>query len=423
MTATELGLPEQFRQSSSPLLGMTREISNVSLFRSALDEWFLSAGGNDFVTLKAKVDATHRGVSPFNRYECATAACTSLLLTGDWLFAGNAALTGQYGMNVNSFHGSTPPTSTRNGGVRGWQESADRQFYVGNDAAGDNFRYSEVLYDANRIPSRGPEVGAALYQGGKPDHYETMSHYVTRNGMDIIYAFRNDDTALGELFQLHHPANNSLRTPHPDQTVINCNDSGRGSLRQAIGYGGIIKFDVQCNRINLTSGPLVIYRYDVGIDAGSVPGGLTISAGGKSGVFEIIAGNSVTLRSMTIADGVALSEGFDRGTGGGILNQGDLRVIGSTIRDDTAAKWGGGLDNQGTALLVNSTIVNNKSNSYAAAGIRSSGALRLVHTTVVGNRGGNNDPGAGIYGFDTPGTREQHRRGQHHALRPTLGSQ
>src|SRR5262245_9037415 len=100
-------------------------------------------------------------------------------------------------------------------------------------------------------------------------------------------------------------------------TVTNANDSGAGSLRQAIidaRDGATIKFSSTLNgdKIILTSGELDINK-NLQI-AGPAPGELTVSGGGSSAVFVITTdGLNVTISGLTIADGSATS-------GAGIAN-------------------------------------------------------------------------------------------------------
>src|SRR5437870_5456210 len=100
-------------------------------------------------------------------------------------------------------------------------------------------------------------------------------------------------------------------------TVTNTNDSGPGSLRQAVAdanNGDIIDFAVT-GTIGLTSGELLVNK-SVTI-AG--PGGdnLAIDGNAKSRVFYIGAENTVTISGLTITNGnvAAIMD-----NGGGIYN-------------------------------------------------------------------------------------------------------
>jgi hypothetical protein len=107
-------------------------------------------------------------------------------------------------------------------------------------------------------------------------------------------------------------------------TVTNTNDSGAGSLRQAIASaasGDTITFAPSVTGpIILTSGELPIAT-SLEIDGPS--GGRQAIDGNKSSrVFEISAGATVTLANLQIQNGVGMSSGAlvaATGQGGGII--------------------------------------------------------------------------------------------------------
>jgi hypothetical protein len=144
--------------------------------------------------------------------------------------------------------------------------------------------------------------------------------------------------------------------PAGDQVVVNNNDSGPGSLRQAIadvGIGGTITFDASLTgaTITLISGALTIDK-DMTIDAAAAPG-LVISGNDADRVFFVDADTTAMLRNLTVRDGNTSSGG------GGVLNEGTLIIVNSTIADNTA-DWGGGIENSGTLTMRNSTLSGNQ---------------------------------------------------------------
>jgi len=168
-----------------------------------------------------------------------------------------------------------------------------------------------------------------------------------------------------------------------DLVVTNLDDSGPGSLRQAIidvAAGSTITFDVR-GTIRLTSGPLVINKnLDI---AGPGAKKLTISGNHASRVFVIQntpPNTSVTLSGMTIGEGLAnfdpsLTPPLPQGIGGGILNRlaGRLTLSSVTVSNSQAlgdssknpagyygAGYGGGVANAGGTLAVfDSTFIGN----------------------------------------------------------------
>ena len=113
-------------------------------------------------------------------------------------------------------------------------------------------------------------------------------------------------------------------------TVTNTQDSGTGSLRDAIAQANAhsgadkINFASQvAGTILLTSGPLTITD-DVKIN-GPGAGQLAISGGGVSRVFVIDGGSfggagKVTIKDLTITQGLATEDATFPASGGGILD-------------------------------------------------------------------------------------------------------
>ena len=195
----------------------------------------------------------------------------------------------------------------------------------------------------------------------------------------------------------------ALSTQAETITVTNTNDSGAGSLRQAIAdahNGDIVRFGVN-GTITLTTGELLV---DKSITI-SGPGAdnLTLDATHSSRVFHVSGGVSATIAGLTVANGATeeggggiyndhstvvvdkctVSGGYDRARGGGICNDGfngsaTLTVTNSTISGNHAAAPtgvgnGGGIYNDGsyggaTLTVTNSTFSNNFANLAGPSG-------------------------------------------------------
>jgi hypothetical protein len=208
----------------------------------------------------------------------------------------------------------------------------------------------------------------------------------------------------------------SKASPSATLTVTNTNDSGTGSLRQAIADatpGDTINFSVT-GTITLTSGQLFIDK-NLTIQG---PGAsrLSISGNHTSRVFFINQGVTTTLEGMTIRDG----DGSDGGgggiynsygtltitnctisdnksnDGGGIVSWGMLTVTNSTISDNRAGYYGGILSS-GTLTVINSAISDNTATSGFGGGIDYVGTLTISNSTVAGNFGIGIEKG-GTYG-------------------------
>jgi hypothetical protein len=160
-------------------------------------------------------------------------------------------------------------------------------------------------------------------------------------------------------------------------TVINTNDSGPGSLRQALAdaqNGDTIVFNLNLPAtISLTSQQLAINR-NITI---SGPGAnlLTVSRDQNASafwIFDVMPNHSVTIEGLTISNGLG-SNSF----GGGIYNEASqLSVINCAITANSTNLSGGGIHNSATI---------------------GSATLRIENSTISGNSAG--DYGGGIGNF------------------------
>lgn len=155
--------------------------------------------------------------------------------------------------------------------------------------------------------------------------------------------------------------------------VTNTNDSGAGSLRQAIlaanadpgaetiTFVGSVFTDNTPDTITLTSGQLVINGDTTIVGTGADK--LTISGNNASRVLTINSGRTVSLTNLTIANGNAGSN-----VGGGIYNLGNLTASNTTIRNN-AASWGGGIANESGIVTLNSSSIKDNAVSIGGGGI------------------------------------------------------
>ncbi|WP_375469424.1 DUF4347 domain-containing protein [uncultured Nostoc sp.] len=228
-----------------------------------------------------------------------------------------------------------------------------------------------------------------------------------------------------------------------DTVVTNTNDSGAGSLRQAIlnanatvgadtiTFAGVFT-DATPDIITLTSGKLTITN-DITI-LGTGASNLTISGNNVSGVFEISsAGTDASIDGLKIANAndplgsilvnsnanLSLTRSTvsgNSGVVGGIFNRGTLSLTGSTVSGNSGSSLGGGIFNKGNLSLTKSTVSNN--NAYVGfypaygGGIFNIGKLSIIGSTVSNNSAsasglnrGAPDPypsyGGGIYNSGT----------------------
>src|SRR5262249_8066 len=151
-------------------------------------------------------------------------------------------------------------------------------------------------------------------------------------------------------------------------TVTNLNDSGPGSLRDAISTtpgGGTVDFQPGlAGVINLTSTTLTVFS-NITI-AGPGAGGITVrcdnppQSGNQFGSFSIIGGVTVTISGLTIADGSAP-------TGGGISSHGTLTLSRVVVTGNNAGRLGPGPGTTAVGL---------------GGGIASDGALTVIGCVI-----------------------------------------
>jgi hypothetical protein len=176
--------------------------------------------------------------------------------------------------------------------------------------------------------------------------------------------------------------------------VTNSNDSGPGSLRQALLQASSFEYDVitfathVTNTIRLTSGELVVNK-PLGIQGpgleslwGPSARKLIISGNNTSRVFRLTYGGS-TLSGLTIADGVA-------NEGAGILVQlGNHFIQACQIVSNSASIRGGGIQVETNAILslYNSSVTDNQA-VIGGGGIVHNGAATtaLGSSTIARNR-------------------------------------
>ncbi|MFN8445016.1 MAG: LamG-like jellyroll fold domain-containing protein [Caldilineaceae bacterium] len=196
-----------------------------------------------------------------------------------------------------------------------------------------------------------------------------------------------------------------------DRTLVvtNTNDSGAGSLRDAIAlnpcYGTTLRFDPSLTgqTITLTSGEIAINR-NLTIDGEDAPG-LILSGNNSSRIFRINSGNRVTVRNLTLANGISAvqNNGCALNCGGAILNFGALTLDAVTVRNNTAnyPGAGGAIYNSGSLTVTSSTFNNNQISlstlTYGYGGaIDNPGTLVVINSTFSGNSAGSDNRGNAI---------------------------
>ncbi len=204
--------------------------------------------------------------------------------------------------------------------------------------------------------------------------------------------------------------------------VTNLNDSGGGSLRNAIAAGGTVTFQAGLHgTIDLTSGILLITQ-NVTIDG---PGASVISVNGSGnegrGIFGITGGTQVTISGLSLVhgeveddggtvsdesatglvltlDACVLSDNIAGGSGGAVAMRDGSRLVltGCTLASNTAQDGGGGtvFTEDIDVAVTNCTITGNNAASEGGGGIETEGAAVTVmgstisHNTTAGEENG-----------------------------------
>jgi hypothetical protein len=213
-------------------------------------------------------------------------------------------------------------------------------------------------------------------------------------------------------------------------TVTNLNDSGTGSLRDALATtaaGGTVDFQPGLTgTITLTSGTLTVGRSLTVTGPGAKV--ITVSGNNAYGVFHVSPAVTVASAGLTVANARGVSGIINEGTltlsnstfsnnacvggGGAIFNPGTLTVTGSTFTGNMALPLldvggaGGAITNGGTLTVVNSTLSGNAAVGSGApggvgglgGGINNGGTLRVINSTLSGNTAtGNGSAGGGLF--------------------------
>ena len=187
--------------------------------------------------------------------------------------------------------------------------------------------------------------------------------------------------------------------------VTNTNDSGPGSLRQALvdaSNGDTIQFDSMLNgrNIGLTTSELVIDKSITINGPGSNLVGIFRSSNTSFRIMHVMPGVTATIAGLTISGG-----GDDQLGGGGILNDHAVLTIESCVVQNSFGEYGGGVYNDGsgassTLTIVDSTISGNFASGgaglYNDADNSGSATLSLMNSTISSNT-------AAFNGFRTGG--------------------
>jgi hypothetical protein len=173
--------------------------------------------------------------------------------------------------------------------------------------------------------------------------------------------------------------------------VTSSNDSGPGSLRQALANAAAIAgpdtvtFGAGFSgaTFSLQSQLIIADNDPVTLDASNLAGGLTLDAEENSRHFHVQSGKTLTLRGLTLTRGSA------SGNGGSILNEGTLNLDRCALIENDSTGDGGAIHSTGTLDAENSAFAQNQSGGLGGGISVSGGTADLIACTLSGNSSSN----------------------------------
>jgi hypothetical protein len=271
-----------------------------------------------------------------------------------------------------------------------------------------------TISGANNINSVDPQLSALAFNGGPTATHALPSTSPAINKGSNPSGATFDQRGAGFPRAINSvPDIGAFEFVPASFLVININDAGPGSLREAVNESSAaagfqsINFDTAgvfatAQTIKLTTGQLNVT--DATTINGTGSANLTVDAGGLSRVFYVDAtgsGNAINIIGMTISGGGAVT------AGAGIYNEDEALTLNDvTVKNNTASAIGGGIDvdsGAGSLVMNNGQISNNavstgigfKNGDGGGVFVNENSIVTLNSSTVSGNK--SNDDGGGVY--------------------------
>ncbi len=145
--------------------------------------------------------------------------------------------------------------------------------------------------------------------------------------------------------------------------ITNTNDTGPGSLRQAVldaTSGDTITFSTTIDGMPIMLTTEITLNKNLVI-LGNDTTNTIIDGMNTSRIFYIPTGHTISISSIKMqgGNGASPNQPFSGTSGGAIYNQGTLTLTNSTVSGNSASRAGGGIYNFGTLTLTNSTVSGN----------------------------------------------------------------
>jgi fibronectin-binding autotransporter adhesin len=165
-------------------------------------------------------------------------------------------------------------------------------------------------------------------------------------------------------------------------TVVNTNNSGAGSLRDAVTQANAAAGPDEI-RFSLAGCPCTIALLSELTTSGELtvtgPGAdqLTLSGNNTNRIFSTTPGNPLHLSGLTLANGF-------NATQGGAIASGNLTLLNLNIKD-SSAPYGGGAYVNGSLVMTNTVVQNNTASTSSGGGVYVGGALSASLATFRNN--------------------------------------
>jgi N-acetylneuraminic acid mutarotase len=212
-------------------------------------------------------------------------------------------------------------------------------------------------------------------------------HTAVWTGNEMVI-WGGDPSSTGGRYCGQYPTPSPTPSPTPTIIVTNANDSGTGSLRQALtdaNDGDVIGFAVT-GTIGLASGELVV-NHSITI-SGPGPENLAVDGNAGGRVFHIASGQTVTISGLTITNGHASD------SGGGIYNDHAVLTLSNCFVTGNSATGniGGGIHNDGSnigraTLQINNSLITNNSGGIYNDALQAGGAGLVITFSILSNNG------------------------------------
>jgi len=207
---------------------------------------------------------------------------------------------------------------------------------------------------------------------------------------------------------LWQPAPHEIPAVPANSIVVhNCNDSGNGSLRDALNNANsgdtIDLTQLSCSTITLTTGSILFNQTTITLQG---PGAKYLSIDGNSAYAPLLhaGGGTLYVNDLTVEHGrkYFTNAQVDSARGGCIFSSGSVFLSGSKVDDcivsdtnDAYLAIGGGVYAYAGISISNSAITNNKSLNGWGGGVYSKSFVDVTDSLISGNSA--YEKGGGVY--------------------------